>query len=349
MKQREYFFDNAKFILIFLVVFGHFLRSFIEESEIIYALYKVIYTFHMPAFILISGFFAKGFRKQGYILKMAKKLILPYLLFQTIYSLFYYFLYHQQEFTLDPLVPHWSLWFLISLFFWNVMLYLFARFNSIYSITIALIIALTVGYIDSISSFLSLSRTFVFFPLFLLGYYLKKEHFYQLLSLKIKISSLIVSLLVFILFYLFPNLDYEWLLGSKTYAEMDVQPVVAMFIRFSLYFLSLIMMASFFALVPKQQYFFTNLGRNSLYVYLLHGFIIRHFRVSDVKNYFTNLESILLLAAISLLITLVLSSKAVTSFTQPFIELEVSNTKKLLKRLQVYLKFYWRKLKNESS
>ena len=151
------------------------------------------------------------------------------------------------------------------------------------------------------------------------------------------------------MFYLFPNLDYEWLLGSKTYAEMDVQPVVAMFIRFSLYFLSLIMMASFFALVPKQQYFFTNLGRNSLYVYLLHGFIIRHFRVSDVKNYFTNLESILLLAAISLLITLVLSSKAVTSFTQPFIELEVSNTKKLLKRLQVYLKFYWRKLKNESS
>ena len=63
MKQREYFFDNAKFILIFLVVFGHFLRSFIEESEIIYSLYKVIYTFHMPAFILISGFFAKGFRE----------------------------------------------------------------------------------------------------------------------------------------------------------------------------------------------------------------------------------------------------------------------------------------------
>ena len=74
-------------------------------------------------------------------------------------------------------MPHWSLWFLISLFFWNVMLYLFARFNSIYSITIALIIALAVGYVDSISSFLSLSRTFVFFPLFLLGYYLKRSIF----------------------------------------------------------------------------------------------------------------------------------------------------------------------------
>jgi fucose 4-O-acetylase-like acetyltransferase len=304
----------------------------------------------MPAFILISGFFAKGFRKQGYILKMAKKLILPYLLFQTIYSLFYYFLYQQPEFTMDPFVLHWSLWFLISLFFWNVMLYLFARINSIYSITIALIIALAVGYIDSVSSFLSLSRTFVYFPLFLLGYYLKKEHFYQLLTIKIRISSLIVFLLIFTLFYLFPNLlDNEWLLGSKSYAEMDVKPVVAMFIRLGLYFLSLIMMTSFFALVPKQQYFFTNLGRYSLYVYLLHGFFIRLFRVSELKNYFTNLESILLLAAVSLLLTLLLSSKTVTAFTQPFIEIKVSNTKKLLKRLRVYLKFYWRKLIHELS
>ncbi|WP_338470000.1 acyltransferase family protein [Niallia sp. XMNu-256] len=344
MKQRDSFFDNAKFILIFLVVFGHFLRTFINDNELIYTLYKVIYTFHMPAFILISGFFAKGFRKKGYIKKTARKLILPYFLFQIIYSLFYFLLYDDQsQLMIDPLDPHWSLWFLISLFFWNVMLYAFVRLRVGYSLLSALLIALAVGFFDFISGYLSLSRTFVFFPLFLLGFYLKKEHFYRLLTVRIKILAMFLFITVFFLFYHFPTLEYEWLLGSKSYAEMGVQPIYAMLIRGSLYVLSLMMMASFFALVPKEQYFFTNLGRNSLYVYLLHGFFIRIFRVSEVKDYFNNVESILLLAAISLILTLILSSKTVTSFAQPLIELKVSDTKKLLGRLKLYLKFYWEK------
>jgi len=346
MKQREYYFDNAKFILIVFVVFGHLLRSFIEENEVIYSLYKVIYTFHMPAFILVSGFFAKGFGKKGYVLKIAKKLILPYLVFQTIYSLFYYFLYQKPELSINPLDPHWSLWFLISLFFWNIMLYVFARFQWKYSLTITLMIALVIGFADSISNFLSLSRTFVFFPLFLLGYYLKREHFYKLLHGKFKISACTVFLIVFAGFYLFPDLEYEWLLGSKPYAEMGVDSITAMFIRLAVYILSIIMMASFFALVPTKRYFFTNLGRNSLYVYLLHGFFIRLFRVSDVKDYFSDVESFLLLAGISLLLTLILSSKTITSFAQPLIELKVSKTKEMLLKCWWIMQFYKNKLLN---
>lgn len=343
MKQREYFFDNAKFILIFLVVFGHFLRSFIHDNEVIYSLYKVIYTFHMPAFILISGFFAKGFRKKGYIVKTAKKLILPYLLFQIIYSIFYYLLYDQPQLTMDPLDPHWSLWFLISLFFWNIMLYGFVRFKKGYALTLSIVLALAIGFVDSVSGYLSLSRTFVFFPLFLMGFYLKKEHFYMLLTVKVKIPSLIIFITVFLLFYHFPNLEYQWLLGSKSYAEMHVHPMFALFIRGGLYLLSLIMMASFFALVPKGQYFFTNLGRNSLYVYLLHGFIIRIFRESNLVDFFKSAEGIIMLAAISLILTFLLSSKTVTSFAQPFIELKATNTKQLWRRIRLYIKFYWNK------
>lgn len=346
MKQREFYFDNAKFILIVFVVFGHLLRTFIHENEIIYSLYKVIYTFHMPAFILVSGFFAKGFRKKGYVIKIAKKLILPYLVFQTIYSFFYYFLYQEPELTINPLDPHWSLWFLISLFFWNVMLYGFARFQWKYSLTVTLFIALLIGFADSISNYLSLSRTFVFFPLFLLGYYLKKEHFYQLLHVKFKITACMVFLIIFSGFYLFPNLDYEWLLGSKPYAEMGVDSITAMFIRLGVYGLCLIMMASFFALVPNKRYFFTNFGRNSLYVYLLHGFFIRLFRVSEVKDYFSDIESFLLLACISLLLTLILSSKTITSFAQPLIELKVSKTRELLLKLWWIMRFYKNKRLN---
>ena len=96
MKTRDAYYDNAKFFLIFFVVFGHFIQSYIHEDQLIYTLYTTIYTFHMPALILISGFFAKGFHKKGYLKKVAKKLIIPYLIFQGVYSLYYFFIHEQK-------------------------------------------------------------------------------------------------------------------------------------------------------------------------------------------------------------------------------------------------------------
>lgn len=50
--------DNLKCFLILCVVIGHML-------ELVYAGggYRIIYSFHMPAFIFVSGYFAR-FRKK---------------------------------------------------------------------------------------------------------------------------------------------------------------------------------------------------------------------------------------------------------------------------------------------
>lgn len=346
MKKREYYFDNAKFMLISLVVFGHFLRSFIADSELINSLYKVIYTFHMPAFILVSGYFAKGFNKKGYISKIIKKLILPYLIFQVIYSVFYFYLNKESSFQVDPLKPHWSLWFLISLFSWNLMLYLFTKYRAVYSISAALIIGLLVGYTDFISSYLSLSRTFVFFPLFLIGYYLKREHFSIFQKPKIKLASLSIFIIVFIGFYVFPTINHEWLLGSKPYAEMGEASIWTMFTRLGLYALSIVMVFCFFSLVPKRQFFFTSLGKNTLYVYLLHGFFVRIFRESKVQNYIDEPETYLVLAASSVLLTLLLSSKVTIPFAQPLIELKATKLKILQTKAAEWMNDYRKKLLN---
>ncbi|WNS76954.1 acyltransferase family protein [Bacillus sp. DTU_2020_1000418_1_SI_GHA_SEK_038] len=346
MKKREYYFDNAKFILISLVVFGHFLQSFIEDSEGIYTLYKVIYTFHMPAFILISGYFAKGFNKKGYVSKITRKLILPYIIFQVIYSVFYFFLYKESSFQVEPLKPHWSLWFLISLFSWNIMLLAFTKYKASYSLGAAFIVGLLVGYIDWITNYLSLSRTFVFFPLFLIGYYLKREHFSFLQTAKIKLAALCVLAIVFTGFYFSPDLNHEWLLGSKPYTEMGAASIGAMLTRLGFYILSLIMVFSFFSLVPKGHYFFTNLGKNTLYVYLLHGFFIRIFRESPVQHYFTEPQNYLLLAGASLLLTLLLSSKITVPFAQPLIELKTTKLKNLQARSSAIMQYYRKKLLN---
>lgn len=348
MKQRIFYFDNAKFILIFFVVFGHMLRSFIEDNETIYTLYKVIYSFHMPAFILVSGFFAKGFYQKGYIIKITKNLILPYLIFQLIYSIYYYFLNGQSKIDLDPFNPHWSLWFLISLFCWNVMLLFVSKYKAVTSITVSLVIGLLVGYVDWVTNYLSLSRTFVFFPFFLLGYYLKKEHICSLFKARYRLLALVVFVIVFAGFYLYPNINYEWLLGSKPYDKLSGASGAALFKRLGFYVLSVLMIFSFMTLVPRKQYFFTNLGKNTLYVYLVHGFFIKTFRKSEIQNYFNDPEQFILLAGIALILILLLSNEITTSLVQPLIELRASQLKLLKAKGRFIIKFYRHKFQSNS-
>ena len=53
--QRDSFFDNAKYLAIVLVAIGHAWEPLKGDSRILAGVYTVVYTFHMPAFIIISG------------------------------------------------------------------------------------------------------------------------------------------------------------------------------------------------------------------------------------------------------------------------------------------------------
>ncbi|MDO4531302.1 MAG: acyltransferase family protein [Bacillota bacterium] len=62
---RDYHVDNIKGVLIFLVVAGHFL-SYLQDQNVTFAIgvRTFIYFFHMPGFIFMSGYLAKGFLKK---------------------------------------------------------------------------------------------------------------------------------------------------------------------------------------------------------------------------------------------------------------------------------------------
>lgn len=51
--------DSLKFVLIILVVLGHFLEPSRYSNKLSCDLYSVIYAFHMPLFIMLSGYFTK--------------------------------------------------------------------------------------------------------------------------------------------------------------------------------------------------------------------------------------------------------------------------------------------------
>lgn len=71
-KQRDYFFDNFRLILMLTVVIAHFISP-LSKVEAIKYIYRYIYIFHMPGMLFISGFF------QSHQLKMENSLKIKYL------------------------------------------------------------------------------------------------------------------------------------------------------------------------------------------------------------------------------------------------------------------------------
>ncbi|MBD8067958.1 acyltransferase family protein [Bacillus sp. PS06] len=317
--NRNAYFDNARFILIVLVVFGHLISPFRSDHHLLTTTYNFIYSFHMPAFILIAGYFSKGLFKEGYLTKVVQKVLIPYIIFQFIYSILYSI--QDKEVTFTLVDPYWTLWFLLSLLFWNVLTKLFTKMK--YPLFFAVLIALLIGYDQDVGGYLSLSRTFVFFPIFLLGHYLNQKHFNYLITAKVRIISAISMLLIFLgYYYFFPEGGRDWLLASSSYIDMgyEGQLHIAMLLRLVMYAVFFIITVCFLALVPKGNYFFTPLGGRTLYVYLLHGLVIKLLQETSLFEFSNTIEAVIVFTSTTLVISFLLASKPIIALTQPIIE-----------------------------
>ncbi len=327
--KREAYFDNARLILIFLVVFGHIIQPFKYDATWINTLYTWIYTFHMPAFIFTAGFFAKGLGNKKYIMNLINKILVPYFIFQLLYTGFYFFI-GKEGWQSGLFSPQWSLWFLFSLFSWHLLLYWFKKLPPAAGVILSLAIGVFIGYIGDIGHTFSLSRTFVFFPFFLVGYWLTKEHVMFLKHRIVKSAALLIMVTLFVFIYVAPEINTGWLLASKSYGDMGM-PESGGLTRLLVYMTSSVMAASVLAWIPERQFKLTKLGERTLYVYLLHGFFIQFFRQAD----WFHVENPLHLIGLGLLsgfIVIVLSSKPVIRFSKPLIEGQVSRIRNIFQR-----------------
>ncbi|GCF93346.1 acyltransferase [Enterococcus florum] len=311
MAQRDAYFDNAKLLLMILVVFGHLFQPFIETNALYNDLYYFIFTFHMPAFILISGYFAKGDPKP--LKKLIKKLLLPYVFFQLIYSGYYTLIGLQESFDFSLTTPQWSLWFLLSLFCWNCLLHL-RRFFTVRQLVIgSLLTALIVGYIPIFGRYLAVQRTLTFFPYFMVGYALPVQWVDKVKAKSQMLSKRTIALVLFALLFAFVQwnewMNKYWVFGSKPYEDYLNHPIFGGPQRLIFFFLGLVGIAAFFLLVPRGRYFFSKWGKNTLTVYLLHGFLVKGLRALEIEHFEINTVEVIVLFGFSMLLTAGLSSE----------------------------------------
>ena len=93
------------------MVFGHLLE--LVGGPAAAWLYRLIYSFHMPAFVFCSGWFARFDAERFF-----RRLLYPYLVYQTLYLLFDRLVLHGKA-PLQYTTPYWLLWYLFSMMLWT--------------------------------------------------------------------------------------------------------------------------------------------------------------------------------------------------------------------------------------
>ena len=325
--NRSAYFDNAKAILIYLVVLGHLMSGYLKENNYIDTLYLVIYLFHMPAFILISGHFSRKIKNISDFKKIAKTLLLPYIIFQLLYTLYYKNVFGDSV-AFEIFEPRYALWFLLSMAIWKFLLWVFSGHQLM--VLVSIVLSLLVGYISEVNEWLSLARTFFFFPFFLLGYHLNRENFVKLKNTWNMGIASIFGLVLVLFVYQFGDVGWkEWFFGRIPYEDISYGIVeTGALSRLVVYALMFIATYIFLSLVPRKHQWYTDIGGKTLAVYLLHLFVVRAFKATAVYEWIEDTGNYILLFGIAFFIVYILSSKWVWKVTAPLITGNIINLSK---------------------
>ena len=122
---RNMVFDAIKALAIWLVVLGHCVQYLSGWEFWDNALFRLIYSFHMPLFFMVSGFFfasSEDLPVWEFLKKKSIALLLPCFTWGIIYSCIYF--QSWPHLILSVLFPtNWPLWFLKGLFLVQIAAY----------------------------------------------------------------------------------------------------------------------------------------------------------------------------------------------------------------------------------
>ncbi|MFE0804761.1 acyltransferase family protein [Streptomyces sp. NPDC058812] len=273
-RQRDAFFDNAKYLAIVLVGVGHAWGQILDGNRTVETLYRVLYTFHMPAFIIISGYFSRSFDLSP---KRVKRLItgvaVPYLVFEVAYAL-------HRRVSEDPandislLDPTYLLWFLCALFVWRLTTPIWQTVR--WPLPIALGIAALASVTPTVGNDLNMQRVLQFLPCFVLGLVLRPEHFQLVRRRSARILSVpVAAAAVAVAWWSVPRMETGWFYRNAAVQDTGAPWWTGPVLTLALFGCSLVLSACFFAWVPGRRMWFTALGAGTIYGYLVHGFLVK--------------------------------------------------------------------------
>ncbi|GAA2223115.1 acyltransferase family protein [Herbiconiux moechotypicola] len=328
-KVRVPLWDNARFVAITLVVAGHAILKLIAESDAAYGVYLFIYSFHVPVFVAVAGYFAKATPPGAKQLKrIVTDLVLPYLVFELIWTGVHWL--SRGSATLDLASPSWTLWFLLALIVWRVALPYLALLR--FPLLISVAVSIGAGYLPAIDGTFAADRTLALLPFFVLGWRLRQL---PVTSWWLAASARRVLLVRGCAVGLFAALAVVIGAGMPLWRELLVRRVLlfeqaypdfgydqwwAGALRLGAIALATVLLFAFLALMPRRETPVAKLGQATMYVYLLHSFVLypfREFGWLDGPQPWWVLPAMLVF---SVLVALALASAPVRRVFRPLVE-----------------------------
>ena len=171
MRSRDPWFDNAKLLLVTLVVVGSLLDAGGDSFTTTWA-YNFLYLWHVPAFVMVTGYLSRSFRfSRRHLTKLLTTVVraVPRLRVHPDH------LPQRRRWrALRPLFlnPHWPMWYLATLFVWRLATPLLKRMP--YALPAAVVVSLIGGAFTGDT--LDLARATGLLPFFVMGLLATPEH-----------------------------------------------------------------------------------------------------------------------------------------------------------------------------
>ncbi|GAA3238765.1 hypothetical protein GCM10010468_74490 [Actinocorallia longicatena] len=277
----------------------------------------------MPLFIIVTGYFSRSFGvAKDRSVKLVTSLVVPYLIFQTAYICFERYVggAHVRFSLYDP---YGLMWFILALVVWRASTPFWQRVRR--PLAIAVVVSVTSGLFPLPGEF-DLHNTIGMIPFYVLGLCLRPSHFEVLRERGVRIGSAALLAAVAVACWLWVReVSIKPLFWGDPYKEMRFTALEGMTVKLGLLAACTVISFAVLAVVPRRHTWFTRLGANTLYVYLLHGFVVYFARYQGLfeEDWTHTMPGALVLAAGAAALAVALSLPPVVRVFRPVMEPEL--------------------------
>ncbi len=267
--------DNARFTAATLIVVLHTVGSIMARHDGLHALNTATWALRVPLFVVLAGVFSSAGPLDGRRMQnLIRSVMVPAALFSLLFSLESHWLGRGFQLHLTQLP--WTLWFLMSLFCWRLLLPLVTQFRRPLLVTTAA--ALAAGYVDTLGLAFSASRTVVYLPLFYLGWRIGQGAADRWFAARWSLPAAVGGLCAWGVFALFAHREIKgsWLSMRHSYTA---EPLVGLYgawvIRLGLLAAAAGLVLCVLRVMPRRRIpVVTTLGSAGFTIYLLHPLVI---------------------------------------------------------------------------
>lgn len=236
-------------------------------NKIFSYIYAWIYGFHMPAFILVSGYLSKNAEKSART--AFGRFLVPYIPLNMLMGRF-----QNGHWRLDPLTPRNGFWYLWNLFIWRLMLPVIDRMGKWKSLIMLFVLALVTPMLVSVNIGGG-HRLLGMWFFFALGYWVTPEFLERLRKLpKVIPAAVLAAGSVLLLGAKYKGLTTVFFYYRESYADSGLSTWQGAVLRTGAMILAICMTAALYCLTSGQRSVITRCGEESLTIYELHLFML---------------------------------------------------------------------------